>query len=74
MRTEDDPELLPYTHQRQIDIVVCPQGAYSGIQVVRKHLNGLMDFSLTKLRTHGIVEGGISAHDVNVLVLKDAET
>lgn len=72
MRAEDDPELAPYTHQRQIDIVVCPQGTYSGIQTVRRHLNSLMEFSLQKLHSSGMVQCS-NPHDVNFLVVREAE-
>jgi ERCC4-related helicase len=72
MRAEDDPELVPYTHQRQIDIVVCQQGAYSGIQTVRTRLNVLMGYALQKLNANNIIACS-NPHDVNFLVVKDAE-
>lgn len=79
LRSEDDPEIVPYTHQRQIDIVVCEQGVYSGIQAVRKQLNELIDVHLRKLVEYGImqcdgVSGGIpTANDVNFLHVVEAE-
>jgi ERCC4-related helicase len=72
LRAEDDPELAPYTHQRQIEVVVCQQGAYNGIQAVRKHINSLMNFALGKLLAHGMVDCS-SAQEVNFLHLKEAE-
>lgn len=72
LRAENDPELQPYTHERQIDIVVCEHGKYNGQQVVRKRLNALMDIPLQLLRERGITSCG-SAHDVSILVVNDMD-
>lgn len=72
MRCEDDPELQPYTHQRQIDIIPCDQGAYSGIQAVRRYINTLLEAPLMKLRSYGLLQCH-SAQDLNILFIKDAE-
>eukprot|EP01032_Pedospumella_encystans_P009852 gene9852-11566_t len=72
LRSEDDPELQPYTHQRQIDIVVCEQGAYNGIQAVRKLLNDLMERHVYKLAEFGIVQCD-SVNQLNFLHVQEAE-
>jgi len=72
LRCEDDPELQPYTHQRQIDIVVCEQGAYNGIQAVRKLLNDLMAVHLRKLQEFGILQCD-NPSELNFLLIQEAE-
>ena len=72
LRSEDDPELQPYTHQRQIDIVVCEQGAYNGIQAVRKLLNDLMEVHVNKLIEFGILQCE-SVNQLNYLHVQESE-
>ena len=71
LRAEDDPEVLPYTHQRQIDVVVCDQGAYCGVQAVRKYLNALMQIPLELLSAHNILPLD-NAEALTVLHIADA--
>lgn len=72
IRAEDDPEIVPYTHLRQIDIVVCMQGAYNGIKAVREHLNVLMQLHVDKLNRSRIVDCE-SAAALNILYMQEAE-
>jgi len=72
LRAEDDPGLQQYKHERQIDIVPCEQGTYSGIQAIRRKINELMDFSLVKLATHKMI-GCTSPQEVNFLFVNEAE-
>lgn len=72
LRLEDDPELAPYTHQRQIDVVVCGQGSYHGIQSVRKYIDSLLDILIQKLAEFGIIDCA-SAQELSFLIVKEAE-
>lgn len=72
IRAEDDPEIVPFTHLRQIDVVVCTQGTYGGIQAVRKHLNILLQLHLDKLNKFQIVDCE-SAAALNFLHIQEAQ-
>jgi Fanconi anemia group M protein len=72
LRAEDDPEVLPYTHQRQMEVVVCEQGAYSGIQSARRAVNVLLQVPLDCLAQAGVM-GSVAAVTLNLFHIQDAE-
>lgn len=72
IRTEDDPEIVPYIHQRQIEHIVCPRGVVQGVAEVRKQLNSLIQFPLQCLVQCNIISAD-NPNALNYLVIEDAD-
>jgi ERCC4-related helicase len=72
LRTEDDPEVVPYTHERQIDVIPCEHGSFHGQQALRKLVNSLLQVPVQKLHNHSLMSCGV-ASEVNVLYVGEAE-
>eukprot|EP01038_Epipyxis_sp_PR26KG_P015145 gene15145-20398_t len=73
IRTEDDPDIIQYKHNTQLEIVKCGAGVQQGITGLRKELNELMQISLTRLYSMQITSCN-SALCLNFLSIKEAES
>ena len=36
MRAEDDPDIAPYVHEKQIEFIKCEKGAETAVQIIKK--------------------------------------
>lgn len=72
IRCEDDPELAPYRHERMVETVRCPFGAFHGIQSVRRTINELMAAPLVSLNVHGVIQCAVP-DGLNMFVVNEAE-
>ena len=55
IRTEDDPEVAPYRHERQIESVTCCYGKFHGVTALKGLVNDLMVEPLARLHSHGLI-------------------
>ncbi len=54
IRTEDDPDVTPYVHEKQIEIIKCDEAIIPFPQQIKEEINNLLskplrDFSSNKL-------------------------
>ncbi len=72
IRAEDDPEVAPYRHERQIETILCPQGTFHGVAGLKKQVNDLLTAPMQRLHEHGIIACS-QAHLLNVFMLNEAD-
>ena len=70
-RSEDDAELAPYVHDKQVEIVMAEKGCESITQTLKKELNDVMSSSVNFLVTASVLSSNNTA-TMNVIVINGA--
>lgn len=55
IRTEDDPDIAPYCHDKQIEVISCKAGLEAGLDTLRQHLNCFMEPIVATLHGNGLL-------------------
>lgn len=72
LRTEDDPDVAPFVHHKDVEVVRCEEAVVSGPQQIRDELHGLLARPLADLQAHGLVVCA-TPQSLNRLVLREIE-
>jgi ERCC4-related helicase len=55
IRTEDDPDVIPYVHRKHIEIVKCDETIVPFQQQIKEEIHSLMTRPLDDLKSHNLV-------------------
>ncbi|CAG2228093.1 FANCM [Mytilus edulis] len=71
IRTEESPDIKPYSHERKVDKIVVPLG--DELTSVKKKYVQILDVTINKLKRHGVIYNRDTTSFSKFLILKARE-
>jgi ERCC4-related helicase len=72
LRTEDDPDLKSFRHEKLLEVVHCSEGEGSGKIMIKKEIDEIIMAPLSVLNAHSIIDCRVP-NNLNIFAVKDAE-